>query len=110
METINKIQINGAVKTDALGKILERSTLLNIRCDDVTEAIQLFGQLRLQMDSQDGVVSTPEPAKISAGDLFPDEEAESCPECGSKLVQRSGRNGFFYGCTGYPNCRYTKQA
>ncbi|MCD6345892.1 MAG: topoisomerase DNA-binding C4 zinc finger domain-containing protein [Bacteroidales bacterium] len=111
METINKIQINGSVKTDALGNILERSTLLNIRCDDVVEAIQLFSQLRLQMDSQENIASVPEPEKITAGDLFPDteEETDICPECGGKLIQRSGRNGLFYGCTSYPNCKYTRQ-
>ena len=110
METINKIQINGSVKTDSLGNILEKSTLLNIRCDDVIEAIQLFNQLKNKMDGQVSIDTVPEPKRITANDLFPDMEEESCPECGNKLVQRSGRNGFFYGCTSYPNCRYTKQA
>ena len=31
-----------------------------------------------------------------------------CPECGSKLVKKNGRNGRFIGCSGYPKCRYTK--
>ena len=31
-----------------------------------------------------------------------------CPECGSKLVEKNGRNGRFIGCSGYPKCRYTK--
>lgn len=31
-----------------------------------------------------------------------------CPECGSRLVERSGRNGRFIGCSGYPRCRYTR--
>lgn len=112
METINKIQINGSVKTDALGNILERSTLLNIRTDDVAEAIQLFSQLKNRMDSQVSINTEPEPKRITANDLFPDteEEENTCPECGNKLVQRSGRNGFFFGCKSYPNCRYTRQA
>jgi len=112
METINKIQINGAVKTDASGNILERSTLLNIRCDDVVEAIQLFNQLKNKMDSKVSIEAEPEPKKITANDIFSDEEegTDVCPECGSRLVQRSGRNGFFFGCKSYPNCRYTRQA
>lgn len=31
-----------------------------------------------------------------------------CPECGSKLVKKNGRNGRFIGCSGYPKCRYTR--
>lgn len=31
-----------------------------------------------------------------------------CPECGSKLILRNGRNGQFIGCTGFPKCRYTR--
>ncbi len=31
-----------------------------------------------------------------------------CPRCQSPLKKRSGRFGEFYGCTGYPDCRYTE--
>ncbi len=31
-----------------------------------------------------------------------------CPRCGGKLVLRNGRNGQFYGCSNYPNCKFTK--
>ncbi len=30
-----------------------------------------------------------------------------CPRCGGKLVARTGRYGNFYGCSNYPNCKYT---
>lgn len=30
-----------------------------------------------------------------------------CPKCGGQLVYRNGRYGSFYGCSNYPNCRYT---
>jgi DNA topoisomerase-1 len=33
---------------------------------------------------------------------------ESCPKCGKKLAKRLGRNGYFIGCTGYPECDYTR--
>lgn len=32
----------------------------------------------------------------------------TCPECGMPLMKRSGRYGEFWGCTGYPDCRYTR--
>ncbi len=33
-----------------------------------------------------------------------------CPECGSPLKMRKGRYGDFWGCTGFPDCRYTINA
>ncbi|OQX95481.1 DNA topoisomerase I [candidate division KSB1 bacterium 4572_119] len=33
---------------------------------------------------------------------------EACPECGKSLIIRWGRNGKFIGCSGYPDCRFTK--
>lgn len=31
-----------------------------------------------------------------------------CPKCGSKLVKRNGKYGEFYGCSNFPNCKYTR--
>lgn len=31
-----------------------------------------------------------------------------CPECGEKLVERSGKFGKFIGCSGFPKCRFTQ--
>ncbi|HET9843096.1 MAG TPA: type I DNA topoisomerase, partial [Gammaproteobacteria bacterium] len=33
---------------------------------------------------------------------------EKCPECGSQLSIRLGKRGRFIGCTGYPDCQYTR--
>lgn len=30
-----------------------------------------------------------------------------CPKCGGRLILREGRFGSFYGCSNYPNCRFT---
>ena len=34
----------------------------------------------------------------------------TCPRCGRKLVLRHGKNGSFFGCAGYPSCKFTKSA
>ena len=34
---------------------------------------------------------------------------EFCPLCFKKLVLRESKYGYFYGCTGYPKCKYTKK-
>lgn len=31
-----------------------------------------------------------------------------CPKCGQPMKKRNGRFGEFWGCSGYPNCRYTE--
>ena len=33
---------------------------------------------------------------------------EKCPKCGKPLAVKHGRNGKFIGCTGFPDCDYTK--
>lgn len=33
---------------------------------------------------------------------------KTCPLCGGKLVVRKGKSGYFYGCSNYPNCKFTK--
>ena len=33
-----------------------------------------------------------------------------CPRCSGTLVLRSGKYGQFYGCSNYPNCKYTHPA
>jgi DNA topoisomerase-1 len=33
---------------------------------------------------------------------------EQCPKCGKPLSKRLGRRGSFIGCTGYPECDYTR--
>ena len=32
-----------------------------------------------------------------------------CPRCNGRLVLRKGRYGDFYGCSNYPDCKYTKK-
>lgn len=37
-------------------------------------------------------------------------EGRFCPKCGKPMRLRSGRYGEFWGCSGYPRCRYTENA
>lgn len=38
-----------------------------------------------------------------------DDNPNTCPNCGSKLVVRKGKYGDFVGCSNYPNCKYTRE-
>lgn len=33
----------------------------------------------------------------------------TCPNCGGKLLLKRGKYGYFYGCSNYPSCTYTKK-
>ena len=35
------------------------------------------------------------------------KQAPACPECSKPLHRRKGKNGFFWGCSGYPECTVT---
>ena len=39
---------------------------------------------------------------------YPKHIDEKCPECGKQLQMSLGRGGFFLGCSGYPDCKYTR--
>jgi len=39
-----------------------------------------------------------------------EEIIRNCPVCGSELILRKGKFGMFYGCSGFPGCRFTQNA
>ncbi len=45
---------------------------------------------------------------VSRADVTQEDIGEACPECGKPLTKRLGRRGSFIGCTGYPECSYTR--
>ena len=45
---------------------------------------------------------------VSRQDVTHEKLDEECPKCGKPLSIRLGRRGRFVGCTGYPDCDYTR--
>lgn len=45
--------------------------------------------------------------RAMAASVSPEAQGQACPQCGKPLKLRLSRAGRFYGCTGYPKCRYT---
>lgn len=45
---------------------------------------------------------------VTGADKLDNILSASCPRCGKMLVERNGKNGKFWGCSGFPACRYTK--
>ncbi|MGB5306277.1 MAG: type I DNA topoisomerase [Gammaproteobacteria bacterium] len=45
---------------------------------------------------------------VSRSDVTTEAMDEDCPKCGKQLNIRLGRRGRFIGCSGYPECDYTR--
>jgi DNA topoisomerase-1 len=55
--------------------------------------------------------ATLEQARVSMPEIQMGNEpiGEDCPRCGSPLLTKYGRFGKFIGCSGFPECRYSRQ-
>jgi DNA topoisomerase-1 len=47
--------------------------------------------------------------QLSEAEVKMAADAEKCPECGKPLQERFSRFGKFFGCSGYPECKYIKK-
>lgn len=45
---------------------------------------------------------------VKRSDVTQEATDEKCPDCQKPLVIRLGKTGRFFGCTGYPECGYTR--
>ena len=97
----NKIQINKTIDKDANGKIIKQSLMLNIRCNKVKEAARLFRELK---DTLAG-----HPVSEHAEENSQTSESVFCNVCSKPMVLRKGESSYFYGCSGFPECRNTKE-
>ena len=46
--------------------------------------------------------------KVKRSDVTQELIDENCPECGKQLCSKLGKASRFIGCTGFPDCRYTR--
>jgi len=46
---------------------------------------------------------------VDSADLTEQDEQEYCENCGRPMVLKKGRFGQFFACSGYPDCKTTKQ-
>ncbi len=70
----------------------------NIRWKKIIE--DYYGTLRDELEHANEAIPKLEPEVELTG--------EKCPECGRDLAVKRSRFGTFIGCTGYPECKFTK--
>lgn len=59
-----------------------------------------WGPFKEQVETKD--------KEVQRSDVTQELMDENCPKCGKQLSSRLGRSGRFIGCTGYPECDYTR--
>lgn len=59
-----------------------------------------------RLETPDEVVSVAN--QVFGGKEVKETPKESCPKCDSVLVEKSSKHGKFLACSGYPNCKFTK--
>jgi DNA topoisomerase-1 len=47
-------------------------------------------------------------SEVKRSDIAHEKLDEECPECSKHLVMKLGKHGKFIGCSGYPECKYTR--
>jgi len=57
-------------------------------------------------NTREVAAESPDGSKAEFGEQ---DEAEYCENCGRPMVLKKGRFGQFYACSGYPDCKTTKQ-
>ena len=64
--------------------------------------------MREDTDGQIAFFSHATPEKIKLNHNYHDYQLEIlCPECGEKMNLKTGKFGFFLGCSAYPKCKHT---
>lgn len=116
-----KIQLNFSSKVNAENTIVERTTLVNVACNSVTEAAELYEELKTVL-GRDIIVShhkelasiSTQPSQLPTKTVQPPGR---CEHCGAGLVLRTARKGLrmgqqFWSCSAFHSrgCLFTKPA
>jgi hypothetical protein len=99
----NPIQLNETVEKAENGTILRTSLMLNIRSENVEEAVKLYTELKDRLsDELDG--------KKEERRTGLEVETPTC-ECGAPMIMRQNarKHSLFWGCSRFPKCRKTME-
>lgn len=113
-QTNNNVLVSGLLVTTGRVSRQAREWIADkpIKTVEIDQLVDLFEQhLGLANIVPDHYVtraapSPPRPARPARTARTP--RRGDCPICGNQLRRVAGRNGIFYGCSGYPACRYTE--
>lgn len=109
--TLGRVPLNDYVDT----LYMARSALPELshhRLTDIAEhfRIETKGAHRALQDCMMNQLCYEEMGKLLQNMPKESENRPLCPRCGALLIRRKGKYGWFYGCEGFPRCRYTRDA
>lgn len=108
-------QISFCVKRDELGRYMENSLMLNIRCDSPDECFRAYQNMRAKLEAPGQTAVSAPPADGNEKIIIPDLDKQ-CPECGNRMLLRTAKRGNhagerFWGCSQYRlGCLHTEAA
>ncbi|MCK4798485.1 MAG: restriction endonuclease [Spirochaetes bacterium] len=72
-----------------------------------TEAVKFAEDKPIELVDGDDLLKLVKLAN-KENEIIKSKETDICPTCGGKLLEKKGKYGKFFGCSNYPNCRFTK--
>jgi len=110
---------NKAVQEAYSGKAIYKADVAVVmsNMDFTSQAIDDARKLGVELWDRNKIYSLQKRGNVVIEEsIAPDNASEDlvCPKCGGNLVIRTAKRGAnigskFYGCSNYPNCRYTKK-
>ncbi|HEV3200463.1 MAG TPA: type I DNA topoisomerase [Bryobacteraceae bacterium] len=106
-----RLKDSGQIK-DRLEKIQARHPQMNeffdLDLEDTAQGVRLFWKRKegFCTYTRELTVDLPD---VDKANLSEQGEEEYCQNCGRPMVLKKGRFGTFFACTGYPDCKTTKQ-
>ena len=105
---------SAAHNTDGAGEVCPRCgkpLVLRQSARGAFYGCSAFPQCRYTRDAgqpaQNGSLANVQNTRAEAQAEVQEGDTPLCPRCGKPLVQRNGSRGPFWGCSGYPHCRFS---
>lgn len=106
---------NKAVQEVYSGKDIYKADIAVVmsNMDFTAQAIEDAKKLRVELWNKDCIYLMQKNGNVNNPKRVNEEKKQICPKCGGSLVIRTTKKGSnagtqFYGCSNYPNCRFTK--
>lgn len=104
-KTVNKILVSGMPEifnVEFTGKMEEELDEVESNKKDWQDVMEEF------YEPFDKSLSKLEDKRKEIKESLQEETDQTCDKCGSKLVIKWSRNGRFYACSAFPDCKFTK--
>ena len=99
---ISRVSAENVFDVRTLSVIKRRDTGLNL----TPEQMQNFYEKLIKLQNESRITKKEHIAQIR--DKRNKIRSGICPRCGAKLLLRNGKDGCFFECSNYPDCRFTK--